>query len=145
MTEPRRTWAPAEVTNVQHCQFVWDYASRPLWEEEEARGESEQGRSGRLRVARRGCVDSQIRAPAVWGRVTGGGWKGHWPLTLCIIRPMDWEEREGPSLWRGGRRTSGPRRWTIHPRVDKKQLERTRPRADNWDNHVLWIMSLWTN
>lgn len=25
---PPWIWAPAEVTNVQRCQFVWDYASR---------------------------------------------------------------------------------------------------------------------
>lgn len=28
MTSPPWIWAPAEVTNVQRCQFVWDYASR---------------------------------------------------------------------------------------------------------------------
>lgn len=37
MTSPPWTCAPAEVTNVQHCQFVWDYASWPPWAELETR------------------------------------------------------------------------------------------------------------
>lgn len=124
----------AEVTNVQHCQFVWDYGSWPPWEEEEAR----RGVGG-------GARSSVLLGEAVWTAKSGlllrvdglGGRKGHWPLTLCIIRPMNWEHQEGPSLWREGSGTSGPRCSTIHPRVDKKQFERTRPRADNWDNYLL--------